>query len=52
MPIQISISNCIGNSSLPGGGLPPVETFYLLLEDSGRILLEDGISFLLTEAAP
>lgn len=37
----------------PGGGGPPVETFYIELEDgSGFIELEDGSGLILLESAP
>jgi len=34
---------------LGGGGAPPATGGYLLFEDSGRIILEDGLGFILLE---
>jgi|AOAMet_66_BLW_10_1038536.scaffolds.fasta_scaffold109559_2 hypothetical protein len=49
MPIQIAINNVVKGEDGSSGGIPR-PTNFLLQEDGGKILLQNGIDFLLTEA--
>ncbi len=56
MPIQIGFNNAIKGSPNTGTGsggsggvIPPPPTQFLLQQDGFKILLQNGVDFLLTE---